>query len=205
MSAETAQYLRSHELLSRDNSLLVVVDIQEKLLPAIPVRESLIESCRMLLQGAKLLRVPIAATEQYPRGLGPIVPEIRQLLDGNAAEKVRFSCAECLRWPTAAERDDQRWQVVLCGMEAHVCVLQTALDLLAAGYRVYIPADAVASRRKLDWKIGLERMSSAGATITTIESVLFEWCEVSGTPEFKEISRLIKERDQHVAARPATA
>jgi isochorismate hydrolase len=96
-----------------------------------------------------------------------------------------------LNWGTAAELPDERDQIVVAGIECHVCVQHTVLDLLSHGFRVFIPADAVASRHKLDWKIALDRMSTSGATVTTTESVLFEWCEAAGTPEFKEISRLI--------------
>src|SRR6185295_2288401 len=101
---------------------------------------------------------------------------------------------EVLEWGTAAEQADNRYQVVVAGMEAHVCVQQTVLDLLSSGFQVFVPADAVSSRGELDWKIALDRMAGNGATIVTTESVLFEWCEVSGTPEFKQISQLIKER-----------
>lgn len=185
-------YLRSPELMSRHAARLLIVDVQEKLIPAIPVREKLVHNCRRLIEAARLFDVPVAATEQYPRGLGGTVRELAELI-GDIPDKSRFSCAEVLNWGAAAEQPDDRWQVVVAGMEAHVCVLQTVLDLLSQGYRVFVVADAVASRGKLDWKIALERMAEGGAIITTIESVLFEWCEVSGTPEFKEVSRLVKE------------
>ena len=185
-------YLRSSELLSRHASRLLIVDVQEKLTPAIPDVERMISNCRRLIEGAKILGVPAFATEQYPKGLGATVPELASLLTDRPA-KVRFSCAECLNWGFAAEQSDDRHQVVVAGIEAHVCVLQTVLDLLAHGYRVFVPADAVASRNDFDWDVALQRMSSCGATITTTESVLFEWCEVAGTVEFKQISQLVKE------------
>ena len=189
---QTTTYVRSHELLSRTESKLLIVDVQEKLVPLIANAERMISNCRRLIQGAKTLGVPVFATEQYPKGLGSIVPELKDLLD-LVPEKHRFSCAEVLNWGMAAEQADNRFQIVVAGIEAHVCVLQTVIDLLAAGFQVFVPADAVASRGELDWKIALERMSTGGATITTTESVLFEWCERSGTPEFKQISQLIKE------------
>ncbi|MEX0716435.1 MAG: hydrolase [Planctomycetaceae bacterium] len=185
-------YLRSPELISRRAARLLIVDVQEKLVPAIPVREKLIRNCRRLIEAARLFDVPVAATEQYPRGLGGTVRELAELID-EIPDKARFSCAEVLNWGPAAEQREDRWQVIVAGMEAHVCVLQTVLDLLSLGYRVFVVADAVASRGKLDWRIALERMAASGAIITTTESVLFEWCEVSGTPEFKEVSRLVKE------------
>lgn len=188
---EPSDYIRSRELLSRDDSRLLIVDVQEKFVPVIPVAGQLIANCRKLIQGAKILGVPADATEQYPRGLGATVPELAELLD-EPPEKLRFSCAECLDW-VAAEGDD-RGKIVVAGIETHVCVLQTSLDLMAAGYEVYLPADALASRHKHDWRFGLERLANSGAVITTTEAILFEWCEVAGTDEFKQISRLVTGR-----------
>jgi len=153
----------------------------------------LFDNFRRLIQVAVILDVEVFANEQYPIGLGGTVPELADLLD-SVPEKLRFSCAEVLAWGNAAQEDDDRHQVVVAGIEAHVCVQQTVLDLISQGFRVYVPADAVASRKKLDWKIALERMTLSGAIITTTESVLFEWCEVAGTPEFKQISKLITGR-----------
>jgi len=177
--------------MSRQDCRLLIVDVQDKLVPAIPVAETLIYNCRRLIQGAGILGVPVSATEQYPKGLGHTIGELKELI-GEAPDKVRFSCAEVLNWGSAAEEPDSRDQVVVAGMEAHVCVLQTALDLLAQGYRVYVAADAVGSRSKLDWKIALDRLSACGAVVTTTESVLFEWCETAGSPEFRQISKLIQ-------------
>jgi nicotinamidase-related amidase len=191
MSNDPIPYLRSPELLSRERAKLLIVDVQEKLIPAIPVADQLIKNCRLLIDGASALGIPVSGTEQYPQGLGSTVPGLAEAL-GELPEKLRFSCAEVLNWHPAGMDPEARDQIVVAGMEAHVCVLQTVLDLLAIGFRVYVPADAVASRKKLDWKIALDRMSSHGAVITTTESVLFEGCEVAGTAEFKTISRLIK-------------
>jgi len=99
-----------------------------------------------------------------------------------------------LGWNSPAEQADGRFKVVVCGIESHVCVQQTVLDLIGQGFRVYVPADAVASRNKFDWEVALKRMEASGATITTTEAVLFEWCEVAGTREFKEISKLVTGR-----------
>ena len=191
MNDPAPQYLRSGELLSRGNSRLLIIDVQEKLLPLIPVAEKLIENCRRLLVGADILGVPAFGTEQYPQGLGPATPILSELLD-HWPDKIRFSAAEVLDWGMAAEQSDDRDQIVVAGLEAHVCVQQTVLDLLAQGYRIFIPADAVASRHKFDWQAALGRLSDSGAIITTTESVLFEWCEVAGTSEFRQISQLIK-------------
>ncbi|NOX55428.1 MAG: hydrolase [Planctomycetes bacterium] len=183
---------RSIELLGRDDSRLLIVDVQERLLAHISVADSLVANCRKLVRAAQILDIPISATEQYPKGLGRTAPELSELL-GEIPEKLRFSCSECLAWPPAAEAPDGRHKVIVAGIESHVCVLQTALDLMAIGYRVYVPADAVASRKKFDWKMALERLRLSGAVVTSTESVLFEWCEVAGTPEFKQISELVKD------------
>ena len=186
-------YERSHELVSRGECQLLIVDMQEKVLPPIPVREQLIANCRKLIDGAKLFGVPVAATEQYAKGLGPTVPELRSLLSDVAIpDKVRFSAVEALGWGFAAERTDDRFKVVVAGIEAHVCVMQTVLDLLAHGYQVYVAADAIGSRAKADWKFALRRMSGSGAVITTTEAILFEWCEAAGSPEFKKLSKWLK-------------
>lgn len=194
MSNNASIHPRSRELLSRQNSLLVVVDVQEKLAPLICETERLLVNCSKLVQSAKLFQVPSFATEQYPQGLGPTVPSLAEFFSERPA-KLRFSCAEVLDWPPAAERSDDRFQVVLCGIEAHVCVLQTAFDLLAAGYQVHIAADAVGSRRQLDWTVAMDRLSAAGATIVTTESVLFEWCETAESPEFKQFVAIVKPKN----------
>lgn len=191
MTLFNGTYLRSGDLLSSQSSRLLIVDMQEKLIPVIAHAERTLRNCDRLIEGARVVDVPAIATEQYPRGLGTTVAPLSQKL-GAPAEKLRFSCAEVLGWGMAAEQPDGRHQVVVAGIEAHVCVLQTVLDLLGAGYQVFVPADAVSSRSELDWSVALDRMSGCGATIVTTESVLFEWCEKAGTPEFKQISQLIK-------------
>jgi nicotinamidase-related amidase len=112
---------------------------------------------------------------------------------GPVPQKQCFSCVPALNWGHAAEISDDRDQVVVAGMETHVCVLQTVLDLIGSGFRIHVVADAVSSRSEFDWRTALDRMATAGATITTVESALFEWCERAGTPEFKEIQKLIIE------------
>lgn len=196
MQSPAPSHVRSGELLSRHDSRLLIVDMQEKLLPAIRRRKQLVANCVKLIRAAQLLGPPVFATEQYPRGLGPTVAELAELLP-ERREKQRFSCSEALAWGTANETSEpalrDRARVVIAGIEAHVCVLQTALDLLADGYHIYIAADAVGSRRRLDRQIALQRMADSGAVITTAESVLFEWCETAAAQEFKQISRLVKE------------
>ena len=182
---------RSHDLMSRDDTALLVVDVQEKLLPVIPHRESLVWNIRRLIDGAQLLGLPATATEQYPQGLGKTAAVLAERL-GKIPAKVMISCRECSDLlADLAERGRQK--VLVVGIEAHVCVQQTVLDLLSEGFRVYVAVDAVGSRHELDYRIAIQRMESAGATLTTTEAALFEWCEVAGTPEFKQISRLVRE------------
>jgi nicotinamidase-related amidase len=195
---------RSSELLSAGCSRLLVIDVQERLAPHIREGEAVIANCRRLASGAAELGVPVSATEQYPQGLGPTVAALRGLI-GPPVEKLRFSAAGSLEWCGTGGRTDagaadaadagaadDRDQVVLAGLESHVCVLQTAFDLLALGFRVFVPADAVGSRRELDRQTALNRLRDGGAVVTTTESVLFEWCETAANPQFKAISRLVK-------------
>jgi hypothetical protein len=182
---------RSPELMSADDTGLLVVDVQDKLIGLIPDYQRLVWNIRRLLDGAKILRVSAAGTEQYPQGLGHTVTELAQRLP-DIPDKVCFSCGAC---PEIFKQWDERGisRVLVAGIEAHVCVQQTVLDLLAWGRRVYVAVDAIGSRYDIDYQTALRRMESAGATLTTTEAVLFEWCRQSGTPQFKEISRLVRE------------
>jgi nicotinamidase-related amidase len=191
----SSAYERSHELVSRSECQLLIIDMQEKVLAPIPVREQLVANCGKLIDAAKLFSVPVVITEQYPKGLGSTVSELGgRLSDIAIPEKLRFSAVEALNWGMAAERSDDRFKVVVAGIEAHVCVLQTVLDLLICGYQVHVAADAIGSRGKLDWKLALKRMASSGAVVTTTEAILFEWCETAGTAEFKQLSKLVTGR-----------
>lgn len=187
--------MRSHELLSRRNSRLLVVDIQQKLVDLIPepIRDQFVATCQFICEGAKLFGVPVMATEQYPKGIGPTVPQLAAYV-GSPIAKQRFSSVECLRLPTAAEAEDDRFQVVVIGMETHVCVLQTVLDLLSHGYQTYVVVDAITARGAVDHHVALERLANAGAVLTTAEGVLFEWCESADAAEFKQFSGLVKAR-----------
>lgn len=181
----------SHDLIARDESRLLVVDMQEKILPAIQNHEEVLAGCLKLIQGARLLKIPTTATEQYPKGLGSTVGAIAEHLP-DRPEKIEFSCLNCLDWIASASEPESRFKVVVSGIESHVCVLQTVLDLLSHGFRVFVAADAIGSRKSLDREMAIQRMAASGAVITTVESVLFEWCQRAGTPEFKEISRLVR-------------
>ncbi len=183
---------RSPELMSRGDAALLVVDVQEKLVPAIAQGARVVWNARRLIDGAKILGLPVVGSEQYPQGLGPTVAELAERL-GAVPSKLTFSCGGC---PELFDDLQGRGihKILVCGIEAHVCVAQSVMDLLADGWRVFVAADAVGSRFEVDCRIALGRMDSAGATLTTTEAALFEWCDVAGTPEFKEISRLAREQ-----------
>jgi nicotinamidase-related amidase len=184
---------RSPRLLQRQLSRLLMIDLQERLLPVIPDAPVLLANCRTLLEGARTLGIPADATEQYPQGLGTTDPSILELVE-HVGEKLRFSAFGALEWMTDSQAGLATPQVVLAGIETHVCVLQTGLDLLAAGFDVFVVVDAVCSRRARDAEFALQRLRDSGAVLTSVESVLFEWCETARAAEFKTISRLVKER-----------
>ena len=181
--------LRSRALLSRESSRLLIVDVQTKLIRVMRDVAAFEDACGRLVEGARILGIPVDATEQYPKGLGGTVDSLKGTSTA-PVEKMRFSAVPSLDWMSDVTRDG-RHQVVLAGMETHVCILQTALDLVARGFDVHIPADAVTNRKPLDHDIALRRLSAEGCTITTWESVLFEWCETAEAAEFKSISRLV--------------
>jgi nicotinamidase-related amidase len=178
--------------LERDRTALVVIDVQEAFRPVVLEFEEVAGNVAVLVQGAKALGVPVIVTEQYPKGLGSTVPEVAAHLDGvTPIEKVCFSAAASDEFNTALAGSG-RDQVLLCGIESHVCVNQTADDLLGRGREVHVAQDAVSSRHKGNRKLGLHKMEGAGAVITSVETALFELLGAAGTPEFKEIQRLVK-------------
>jgi nicotinamidase-related amidase len=178
--------------MSAADAGLLVVDVQEKLMPKIPGADALVRNLAFLIDGARLLGLPVQATEQYPKGLGPTVPELARRLP-ERPDKVAFSCCAI---PSVVEtfRRAARPKVMVAGIETHVCVLQTVLDLVALDFRVYVPVDAVGSRYPVDHETALRRMERAGAILTTSETAVFEWVGAAGSPQFKEISRLVQER-----------
>jgi len=185
---------RSPELMSRGDTALLVVDVQEKLTAAIADAPRVIWNIRRLIDAARILGLPVSATEQYPKGLGPTVAELAGRL-GAVPSKLTFSaggCPELSAWLQEL-RDRGVYKMLLCGIEAHVCVAQTAMDLMADGWRVFVAIDAVGSRFDADYQAALRRMDSAGAVLTTVEAAMFEWCETAAAPEFKQISRLARE------------
>ena len=181
--------LRSRALLSRQTSRLLIVDVQSKLLPLVQSPAALEDACRRLIDAATLLAIPVSATEQYPKGLGHTVESLKDGI-GTPIEKLRFSSVPSCDWMNDVTHGG-RHQVVVAGMETHVCIMQTCLDLVARGFDVYVPADAVSARKTLDHDTALRRLHAEGCTITTWESVLFEWCETAEAAEFKKISKLV--------------
>lgn len=183
---------RHPNILQKDNTALLVIDIQERILPVILEHERVVENTLKLINGFKILSLPVYFTEQYPKGLGPTEPGIRIALgESEAINKMTFSCIGAPGLFDQLKKKEIE-QVVVCGIESHVCVMQTALDLLANDFRVHVAADAVSSRRKFDYDIALRRMQNNGAEITLTESVLFELLNVCGTDEFKAVSKLVK-------------
>jgi nicotinamidase-related amidase len=177
--------------LDRGRAALAVIDVQEAFRPAVLDFERVAANVGVLIQGARILGLPVVVTEQYPKGLGHTAPEVARHLDGvTPIEKVCFSAFDADGFSAAL--DDDRDQVVLCGVEAHVCVSQTAEDLLATGREVHVAQDAVSSRTAGNRDLGLHKMERSGAALTSVEIALFELLRVAGTPEFKEIQALVK-------------
>lgn len=186
------RFTRSPELMSPDDTGLLVVDVQEKLIGLVPGHERIVWNIGRLIDGAQLFKMPVLATEQYPKGLGGTTAALASRL-GSVAAKTSFSSVGCREIAASLETSSpSKWLVA--GIEAHVCIQQTVLDLLANGFRVYVAVDAVGSRFEIDRQMALERMNSAGATLTTTEAALFEWCQDSSAAEFKQLSAMIKEQ-----------
>lgn len=188
---------RNPEIMRPDDTGLLVVDLQDRLLAVQPLQQRIAWNVRRLVDGARVFNLRTAVTEQYPEKLGPtttLVAERLGLADGKRAfSKRAFSCGECgdlfAEW-----RETGIHRVLVCGIEAHVCVQQTVLDLLAAGFQVNVAVNAIGSRFSVDYKTALRRIEAAGGLLTTTEAALFEWCERAGTAEFKQISELAKEK-----------
>ena len=176
--------------LDRDRAALAVLDVQEAFRPAVLDFERVAANVAVLIQGARILGLPVLVTEQYPKGLGHTAPEVAEHLDGvRPISKLCFSAVGAAGFPAGLEGRDQ---VVLCGIEAHVCVNQTAEDLLATGREVQVVQDAVSSRTAQNRDLGLHKMERSGATLTSVETALFELLRQAGTPEFKQVQALVK-------------
>lgn len=174
------------KLMRAADSALVVVDIQERLAAAMPARAAVARNVRILLDAAARLGIPVLVTEQYPKGLGHTVPEVVSRLPGAAVRIEKTAFSACAALPLS------RPQVVLAGMEAHVCVLQTAMELAAAGREVFVVADAICSRSEANHANALDRLRNAGVIVTNTESALFEWLRDAANEHFRDLSRLIR-------------
>jgi nicotinamidase-related amidase len=179
--------------LDRNDALVLIVDVQDRLAPAMPpdALARVVKYGRALVGAARELGLPVLATEQYPKGLGRTIPELREVLPAPALEKVHFSCGADPAFAAALESTRRR-QVVIAGMETHVCVFQTARDLVAMGYAVHVCADAVSSRTEEHRRWGLELCREAGAIVTTAETAIFDLLHLAGTAEFKKVAPLVK-------------
>jgi nicotinamidase-related amidase len=190
-AADQDALARSPEMMSPDDTALLVIDVQQRLIPHINGHAQIVWNIGRLIDGATILGVEVRGTEQYPKGLGPTVESLARRL-GELPEKLTFSCAGC----PEIFRDLRRREIhrlVVTGIEAHVCVQQTVLDLLAGGFQVCVAADAIGSRRPVDYRFALRRLEAAGTILTTTEAILMEWCQIAGTPQFKQISQLVRQ------------
>jgi nicotinamidase-related amidase len=179
-------------MIPKEDVIAVVVDIQERLFPHIHEHQQLSENLVKLIKGLKILNVPMIVTQQYTRGLGQTIPPVAEALgEFEPLEKLTFSCYGDPDFVNVLN-DSGKNHIILAGIETHVCVLQTAMDLLDIGYEVIIIEDCVSSRRLNDKQVALKRMRDDGVIITTCESILFELLKVAGTEEFKAISQLVK-------------
>jgi nicotinamidase-related amidase len=180
--------------LEAEQCALIVVDIQEKLLPPIFNKETMVKNAQLLIRLAGILSIPIVATTQYRKGLGATVPEVAELLgEVRTIDKLEFGCFGSDEFRSGLKKlPGNRNTLLLCGMEAHICVTQTALGALNDGYLVHVASDAVGARSEWNWKIGLDRMRAAGAVISSTEMMVYELLRCSGSQQFKELLAYIK-------------
>ena len=178
-------------LMAAEAAQVLLVDVQERLLPAMANPQEVAANAALVLHAAQAMGVPVTVSEQYPKGLGPTVPALRQAAGGEPIEKIEFSC---LRNPALADRlrGLGRRQLVVAGIEAHVCVLQTVADARAEGFEVFVVADATGSRKPESRERATARMAAAGAEIVTAEMVVFEWLGRADVPQFRELSKLLR-------------
>ncbi len=185
-------------LVSSTDTGLLVIDVQEKLFHMVARHEVVERDILFMLEVAGAVQLPVLATEQYPKGLGGTIASVAAKVPGNRPDKVSFSCCgnpEVIRF----FQREVRPKLILVGIETHVCVQQTALDLLTQGFQVFLPVDAVSCRYPQDHHVALRRMENAGVVLTTVEALAFELVGAAGTPEFKAISKLVQERMKHLS------
>ncbi|MCW3134914.1 MAG: hydrolase [Methanophagales archaeon] len=177
--------------MDRDDTGLVVIDLQEKFLPVIPNIKEVISNAEKVIRTFKILKMPIMITEQYPKGLGKTVESISKLIETEPIEKISFSCFGEEKFLESIEKLNIK-NLVLLGIESHVCVLNTAIDAIKRGYVPYVVVDATSSRKKIDYETSVKRMMQEKIYLTTTEILFFQLLKKAGTPEFKEISKIIK-------------
>ena len=183
---------RFSKLLKPEQTALLIIDIQERILPVINNHPLVVENTLKLIKGFKILGLPIYFTEQYPKGLGSTTRQIiEELGDLKPFDKMSFSCSGAGELFNEFKRKNLS-QIVVCGVESHVCVQQTVLDLIENGLQVNLAADAVSSRKEIDYRTALDRMRHHGVEVATTEAILFELLNVCGTPQFKEVSKIVK-------------
>lgn len=179
-------------ILDRNKTVLVVIDMQEPFLRGIFERDRVVSCVLSMVRAAKALDVSIVTTLQYQARMGDVIPELAEILpDSNRIDKTTFSCCGVETFIEQLNSFERR-TAVICGVETHICVNQTALDLVEMGYKVHVPADAVSSRHETDWQIGLEKMRQSGVVITSKEMAIFELLRDAACPEFKQILELVK-------------
>jgi nicotinamidase-related amidase len=184
--------LNFHGLLSREESALAIIDVQEKLFPLIYDKEKVLENLKKLIQFAKIVGMPIILTEQYPSGLGRTISEIKEILpDAQIIEKVEFSCFGSEKFRDVL-RDLDVKNLIVAGIETHICIAQTAIEGVSNGYRVCVVSDATSSRRLEDKNIAIERMKQNNVIVASTEMLIYELLRRAGTQEFKETLKLIK-------------
>jgi len=184
--------MRHPNIATRENTTMVVIDVQEKLFPAISEKQAALDNMRICIETAKLFGLPVVATEQYPQGLGPTIPEVQEVLPPcPVISKVHFSCFGSDEFTdTLAKTGAQN--LIIVGIETHICVAQTSLDALARGYKVFTIGDATSSRTRANWSFGLDKMRQAGVMVSSTEAMLYEIAERAATEEFKALLKLVK-------------
>jgi hypothetical protein len=177
--------------IEKEETLCLAIDYQEKLMPVIERKEEMTGRSVRLLKGMKILHIPLIVTEQYPKGLGNTVSGIKEAACTEALEKIEFSCAQNQNVMDRI-KEYQKKNILICGIEAHICVLQTVIDLQREGYQTVLAADCIGSRREEDKFFAIERAKAEGSVITTSEAILYELMKKAGTQEFREILKMIK-------------
>ena len=180
------------QLLKKSNTGILIVDAQEKLVQVMEQKERIIENINRILLLSKIYKLPVILTEQYPKWLGPTLPEIKESLPTyEPVSKLHFNCCDVEDFNIKLNSEKIE-NIILTGVETHICIFQTCVSLLDKGYRVHIPQDAVGSRTDENWRVGLELSKQAGAVITSTKSVIYQILEKAGTKEFKQMLKVIK-------------